>query len=62
MYSSWKMKYEKVSFELPPQNDVDNLMVQDKVMIAKGENIKILKVLTPPCGREFKKKGKWKKG
>lgn len=58
----WKDQYENVSFDLPTQADVDRIMVHAKVIVAKGENVRIPKALPPPRGRPVKGAGKRKKG
>ena len=59
---AWKQQYENVLFDIPPQEDIDNVYISAKVMVAKEENLRIPKALPPPNGRPGENAGKRKKG
>ena len=59
---TWKRQYENVLFDIPSQEDIDNVFINPKVLVAKGENVRIPKALPPPRDRPGNNAGKRKKG
>ena len=56
-----KTQYEKITLNLPAQQDVDNEMVHEKVLVPHGEHVMIPKEILPPLGHPDKSAGKKKK-
>ena len=60
--SAWHEQYTDITFPLPSQHDVDNVMVLAKRAVVKGDNLQIPKAIPPPRGRPVKGTGKRRKG
>lgn len=58
--ASWKMQYEGVTFLLPDQCDVDNVVLEAARLVAENNNLHI-PVALPPRGRPSKNTGKRKR-
>ena len=59
---AWRKQYENVSFSLPHQSSVDDVMIAAKKMVVSGNNLQVPKAIPPPRGRPVKHAGKRRKG
>ena len=54
---AWKELYEGLEFPLPPQNEIDDAMIQAELLVASGNALHGPKALPPPRGRPVKNAG-----